>query len=121
MWQLQGLDLNLTLLNDSTLLTILNKKCRLIRNHGALKKHQHQIEGINSRMDGLQAAILTAKLPYILSWTKERRRCANTYLKLLNGNKFVKCPLIRDNSEHSFHLFLIQVDMKPVIRQNFIG
>jgi dTDP-4-amino-4,6-dideoxygalactose transaminase len=67
-------------------------------------------------MDGLQAAILTAKLPYILSWTKERRRCANTYLKLLNGNKFVKCPLIRDNSEHSFHLFIIQVEKRDELQ-----
>ena len=67
-------------------------------------------------MDGLQAAILTAKLPYILSWTKERRRCANTYLKYLNGNKFVKCPLIRDNSEHSFHLFIIQVEKRDELQ-----
>lgn len=87
-------------------------KFRMFANHGALKKHQHKIEGINSRMDGIQAAILSAKLPYILSWTKERRRCANTYIKHLNGNKYVKCPVIRDNSEHSFHLFIIQVDKR---------
>ena len=94
----------------------LANKFKMYANHGALKKHQHQIEGINSRMDGLQAAILTAKLPYILSWTKERRRCANTYLKHLNGNKFVKCPLIRDNSEHSFHLFIIQVEKRDELQ-----
>lgn len=91
-------------------------KFRMFANHGALKKHQHKIEGINSRMDGLQAAILCAKLPFILKWTKERRRCANTYLKLLNGNKYVKCPMIRENSEHSFHLFVIQVDKRDELQ-----
>ena len=91
-------------------------KFRMYANHGALKKHQHQIEGINSRMDGLQAAVLSAKLPYIISWTKERRRCAKTYLQLLNGNKYVKCPTIRENSEHSFHLFLIQVDKREELQ-----
>ncbi len=50
----------------------LAKKCRMYAHHGALKKHQHQIEGINSRLDGLQAAILLAKLPYILNWTQKR-------------------------------------------------
>ncbi|NDB56118.1 erythromycin biosynthesis sensory transduction protein eryC1, partial [archaeon] len=44
------------------------KKCRMYANHGSLVKHDHIIEGINSRMDGLQASILCAKLPYILNW-----------------------------------------------------
>ena len=46
--------------NDDTLA----EKCRMYANHGALVKHQHRIEGINSRFDGLQAAILSAKLPH---------------------------------------------------------
>lgn len=91
-------------------------KFRMFANHGALKKHQHMIEGVNSRMDGLQAGILTAKLPFILKWTKERQRCANTYIRLLDGNKYVKCPIIRDNSKHSFHLFVIQVDKRDELQ-----
>ncbi len=87
-------------------------KFRMFANHGALKKHQHQIEGINSRLDGLQAAILSAKLPHILNWTAERKRCAQTYLKLLNDFEPVTCTSIRPNSEHSFHLFLIKVDRR---------
>ncbi len=89
---------------------LLADKFRMYANHGALKKHHHKIEGINSRMDAIQASILSAKLPFILMWTKERKRCANTYLRLLEGFEKVKCPIIRDNSEHSFHLFLIQVN-----------
>jgi dTDP-4-amino-4,6-dideoxygalactose transaminase len=87
-------------------------KFRMYANHGALKKHQHQVEGINSRLDGMQAAILSAKLPHILNWTKERKRCANTYFNLLNGFAPVTCTTIRPNSEHSFHLFLIRVDRR---------
>jgi dTDP-4-amino-4,6-dideoxygalactose transaminase len=64
---------------------VLADKFRMFANHGALKKHQHQIEGINSRLDGLQAAILSAKLPHILNWTKERKRCATTYFNLLEA------------------------------------
>jgi len=94
-------------------------KFRMYANHGALKKHNHIIEGINSRMDAIQASILSAKLPFILSWTYERRRCAKTYLRLLEGFDKVKCPSIRDNSEHSFHIFLIQVNNRDGL-QSFL-
>jgi dTDP-4-amino-4,6-dideoxygalactose transaminase len=90
---------------------------RSFSNHGALKKHQHQIEGINSRMDGLQAAILSAKLPFILNWTSERKRCANTYLKLFYQFEKVECPDVREDSEHSFHLFLIKVDKRDDLQK----
>ena len=42
--------------------------------HGGLKKGIHKIEGINSRMDGIQAAILNVKLPYLKEWTRKRKR-----------------------------------------------
>jgi dTDP-4-amino-4,6-dideoxygalactose transaminase len=87
-------------------------KFRMFANHGALKKHQHQIEGINSRLDGLQAAILSAKLPHIINWTDKRKKCANVYFNILNEIDQVTCPKIRPNSEHSFHLFLIKVDRR---------
>ena len=61
----------------------LAEKMRMYANHGALIKHQHKIEGINSRLDGLQASILSAKLPYILDWTDKRRECAAYYDEIL--------------------------------------
>ncbi len=63
----------------------LAEKCRMYAHHGALKKHQHQIEGINSRLDGLQAAILSAKLPHLASWTEKRIQNAALYNKWLTG------------------------------------
>ena len=47
----------------------------MLARHGGLIKHQHQIEGINSRLDGMQAAILSAKLPHLPDWTEARQRC----------------------------------------------
>jgi dTDP-4-amino-4,6-dideoxygalactose transaminase len=83
-------------------------KCRMYATHGALKKHQHQIEGINSRLDGLQAAILSAKIPYILQWTEKRIENANHYIKYLSNCNEIVLPKIRGNSKHTFHLFVIR-------------
>ena len=61
-------------------------KARMISQHGQTeKKHDHQIEGRNSRMDGLQAAILSAKLKQLPSWTARRRRLASAYRQALSG------------------------------------
>lgn len=83
-------------------------KCKMYARHGALKKHQHQIEGVNSRLDGLQAAILSAKLPYILEWTEKRIQHAATYTKLFTGHNTVITPTVLDNSKHTFHLYVIR-------------
>lgn len=89
--------------NDSKLA----EKCKMFANHGALKKHQHQIEGINSRLDGLQAAILSAKLPYILDWTESRINNSKLYDKYL-ADTALELPIVRDNSKHTFHLYVVR-------------
>jgi len=86
----------------------LAEKCRMYANHGALKKHHHLIEGINSRLDGLQAAILNAKLPYILDWTAKRIERADLYRKHLSGITDLILPKQRDNTIHSYHLFVVR-------------
>lgn len=86
----------------------LAEKCRMFANHGALKKHHHLIEGINSRLDGLQAAILNAKLPYILEWTDKRIERANLYRKHLSGIPSLILPKQRDNTVHTYHLFVVR-------------
>lgn len=83
-------------------------KFRMFANHGALKKHQHVIEGINSRLDGLQAAILTVKLDYILNWTEKRIENAELYNRLLSGIKDIVIPVVRPSSKHTFHLYVIR-------------
>lgn len=105
-------DAGCILTNDDTLAD----KFRMYSNHGALQKHQHQIEGINSRLDGLQAAILCAKLPHILSWTEERNRCAKKYFELLSEVKEINCTKVRADSKHSFHLFMIRTDRRDELQ-----
>jgi dTDP-4-amino-4,6-dideoxygalactose transaminase len=95
------------------------KKCRMFANHGALKKHHHEIEGINSRLDGLQAAILSAKLPHILNWTEARRKNAVLYNQHLASIINIELPKIRCNTLHSFHLFVIKVEKRDEL-QNFL-
>lgn len=96
--------------NDS-----LAEKCRMYANHGALKKPHHQIEGINSRMDGLQASILTAKLPYILEWTEKRIQHAGLYNKYLQGIEEVILPRVRPFSKHTFHLYVIRAKRRDLL------
>ena len=76
----------------------------------ALKKHEHQIEGINSRLDGLQAAILSAKLPHIHEWTNTRRRVAGWYDELFTSVKGVETPRVRPGASHVHHLYVIKID-----------
>ena len=64
-------------------------------NHGALVKHQHEMEGINSRIDGLQASLLTAKLKHVDAWTPARRRVAARYDRLLAGVGDLELPRSR--------------------------
>jgi dTDP-4-amino-4,6-dideoxygalactose transaminase len=83
---------------------------RQIANHGQEGKHNHLIEGRNSRMDGMQAAILRAKLPYLNNWTKQRIAISQLYnLGLKNINK-IKIPKVDNNAKHVFHLFVIRTE-----------
>jgi dTDP-4-amino-4,6-dideoxygalactose transaminase len=96
----------------------MSEKCKMFSRHGALKKHNHIIEGINSRMDGIQAAILTTKLPHIIKWTQLRREKASLYRKYLSNITQVALPVERDNSLHSYHLFVIRVQNRENLIQH---
>lgn len=86
----------------------LAKICRMIANHGQVKKHDHLIEGRNSRLDGLHAAVLSVKLKYLVSWTEGRIKNAGAYDKLLEGSK-VLFPKRRKDSKHVYHLYVVRV------------
>jgi dTDP-4-amino-4,6-dideoxygalactose transaminase len=99
--------------NDASLA----EKCRMYANHGALVKHQHQMEGINSRLDGLQAAVLQAKLPYLQQWTKKRIAAAGWYRDALKDIAPVIIPVERPESKHSFHLYMIRAKRRNELMQ----
>lgn len=92
-------------------------KIRMYANHGALKKHEHQIEGINSRLDGLQAAILSVKSNHILKWTEQRIDNAKVYDKVLSNIPQITLPTVRKNTKHTYHLYVIRAEKRDELKQ----
>jgi dTDP-4-amino-4,6-dideoxygalactose transaminase len=87
-------------------------KMRMFANHGALQKHHHVMEGINSRLDSMQAAILSVKLPHIHDWTRARQQVAAWYDAALSDAPGVERPRVRDAAQHVYHLYVIKVDRR---------
>ena len=74
----------------------------MLARHGGLVKHQHAIEGINSRLDGMQAAILSAKLPHLPHWTRARQDAAKVYDAGLNQIEDVVVPEVAADRTHVY-------------------
>jgi dTDP-4-amino-4,6-dideoxygalactose transaminase len=87
---------------------------RQIGNHGQLAKHAHELEGRNSRLDAIQAAILSVKLPHIDHWNQARNEVARWYDERLDG--IVK-PVVPKGSTHVFHLYVVQVENRDAVQQ----
>jgi dTDP-4-amino-4,6-dideoxygalactose transaminase len=86
----------------------LAERMTMLARHGGIVKHQHRIEGVNSRLDGLQAAILLAKLPHLRAWTKARQEAAKFYDAALNQIEDVVVPSVGAHRAHVYHLYTIQ-------------
>jgi dTDP-4-amino-4,6-dideoxygalactose transaminase len=84
------------------------ERARLIANHGQPEKYRHTLIGRNSRMDGIQAAVLSVKLPHLDDWTEARRQHAELYNELLAGTS-ISLPETPDNLRHVYHLYVIRV------------
>ena len=83
-------------------------RCRMIANHGRIAKYDHKFEGRNSRLDGLQAAILTVKLRHLDKWTDNRIMIANEYLERLKFIPEITLPVRQDWVKQVYHLFVIR-------------
>jgi dTDP-4-amino-4,6-dideoxygalactose transaminase len=81
---------------------------RMFANHGRTKKYDHDFEGVNSRLDGLQAAILSVKLRHIERWTESRRRIASRYHQALAGLDVI-VPGERADVRAVYHLYVVRV------------
>ena len=84
-------------------------RVRMLANHGRLDKYDHQCEGVNSRLDGLQAAILSAKLPHLPGWTEARRGIAYLYNVFLGNVPDLEIPVESDNNYAVYHLYVVRV------------
>ena len=83
-------------------------KARMFANHGRSKKYDHDFEGINSRLDGIQAAVLSAKLPHLDRWTESRRTNAYKYNEALKGLQLVT-PREMNDVKAVYHLYVVRV------------
>lgn len=97
------------------------EKVAMLRNHGRVKKYEHKFEGFNCRMDGLQAAILSAKLRYLEKWTELRIRHAQLYDQLLPQGPGLKAPAVRDKVRAVYHLYVIQVENRTKFQSYLKG
>ena len=94
----------------------IHEKILRLRNHGRTKKYLHEFEGVNSRLDNLQAAILEVKLKKLDEWNENRRKNAKKYDDLLSKVKGVTIPKIKDGNSSVYHLYVIQVDERDKLK-----
>ncbi len=95
----------------------LAKRCRMIANHGRVDKYNHEFEGRNSRLDGLQAAILRVKLRHLDAWVEHRNEVARSYSEGLAGVGDLVLPTTGANRRHAFHLFVVRSGRRDALAQ----
>ncbi len=87
----------------------LAERLRMMGNHGRRDKYVHEFAGVNSRLDGLQAAILRVKLRHLEKWTEARNRIANGYRERLGDIAAVQTPYVDPDADHVFHIYAVLV------------
>jgi dTDP-4-amino-4,6-dideoxygalactose transaminase len=76
------------------------------------------MEGINSRLDGLQAAILNVKVPHLAQWTEARRKVAARYNELLAGVGDLVTPKVAADRDHVYHLYVIRTERRDALKKH---
>jgi len=93
-------------------------RMRMIKNHGSPRKYEHDIVGVNSRLDTLQAVVLSAKLRRLAGWNASRRAAATRYDALLADLDEVVRPRTLEGNEHVWHLYVLRVpDRDQVLKE----
>ena len=98
--------------NDS----VIAQKVRALANYGSIQKYHHLYQGVNSRLDELQAGFLRIKLKRIEKYTQERIRLANQYLNGIVNPKII-LPKLSKDSTHVFHVFAIRCESRDDLQQ----
>jgi dTDP-4-amino-4,6-dideoxygalactose transaminase len=93
----------------------LQEKLRILRDHGQVHKYRHEVIGWNCRMDGIQAAVLSVKLPYLESGNSLRRTHALQYNRAFDGTGEVVTPFEAPYSQHVYHVYAIRVEERDEV------
>jgi dTDP-4-amino-4,6-dideoxygalactose transaminase len=94
---------------------------RRFRNYGERRKYDHVIRGLNSRLDALQAAFLSVKLPHLPTWNEARREHADMYAAQLAGVGDIVLQERSGFATHIFHLFIVETEQRDALRDHLAG
>ena len=92
------------------------ERVKLIANHGSATKYTHEMEGVNSRLDALQAAILRIKLRHLDSWNTKRRSHAAFYMDAFRGSHVIPVK-VHEDAEAVWHLFVIRTADRDTLQE----
>ncbi len=113
---------NLGALGDGGAVTckdaLLAKTIRALANYGSQEKYVNQYQGLNSRLDEIQAAVLDVKLKYIDAENARRREIAERYIAEINNDKITLPSLPEDSDEHVWHLFVIRTEKRDELQKH---
>ena len=110
---------NLGALGDAGAITTNNeqlaKKIKILSNYGSSQKYKNEIVGVNSRLDAIQAMVLSLKLNYLDQWNEDRQRIASYYIEKLK-NLPIKLPFPKPGIHHVYHQFVIECSYRDKLR-----
>jgi dTDP-4-amino-4,6-dideoxygalactose transaminase len=112
---------NLGALGDAGAVTTddpeLANRIRMLRNYGSKVKYHHDVPGLNSRLDSVQAAALRVKLGHLDDWNERRRSVAAHYLERLDGIEDLTLPATPNWAEHVWHLFVVRHPRREALQE----
>ena len=115
---------NLGALGDGGAITTddaeLADRIRVLRNYGSRVKYVNEVQGYNSRLDPIQAAVLRVKLQHLDAWNARRARIAKQYLDGLQGTRLV-LPQVPDWADPAWHLFVVRDPQRDALQQRLTG
>jgi dTDP-4-amino-4,6-dideoxygalactose transaminase len=111
---------NLGAIGDAGAVTTKSKKyynqVGALRNYGSIVKNRYDVVGINSRLDELQAAVLSVKLNELTKWNEQRKALAALYVNGLKGCGDIVLPVTAKDCTHVYHLFVIRTKRRDQLR-----
>ena len=97
--------------------TSIDERLRKLRNYGENERYHHECQGVNSRLDEIQAAVLSVKLPHLDAWNAARRKHAERYRDLLDGLP-IRLPTEAEWATHCYHLYVIRAQERDALREH---
>lgn len=96
------------------------EKCKMLRNYGQRNRYYHEIKGINSRLDEMQAAILSVKLNHLEEYVSKRNEIAGWYNEALKDIAQIKLPKVQRENYHAYHLYVIHAENRDGLLKHLV-